>query len=116
MEFFIILLIVAFIVFYRKSNGDSVYKFVKTSIGNVYDKYAPYSFKVVREKCKEMGLDYNKKQYTIQVIIFAGVALVISYLYFYNVVVSIIYVVVVICFIPYLAYLRCKGLYSEFIF
>ena len=116
MEFIIVLLIVAFIVLYRKSNGESLYKFVTTSIGNVYDKYAPYSFKVIREKCKEMGLEYTKKQYLIQVIVFASVAFIISYLYFYNIVVSFFYVVLVICFIPYLAYLRCKRLYSEFIF
>ena len=108
MEFLIILFIVVFVVLYRKSNGESLYKFVTTSIGDVYDKYAPYSFKVIREKCKEMGLEYTKKEYTIQVIVFAVLAFVISYLYFYNIVVSFIYVVVVIAFIPYLAYLRCK--------
>ena len=116
MEFIIIVFIVLFVVLYRKSNGESLYKFVTTSIGNVYEKYAPYSFKVIREKCKEMGLEYTKKQYLIQTIVFAVVAFVISYLYFYNVVVSLLYVIVVIAFIPYLAYLRCKRLYSEFIF
>ena len=50
MEFIIILLVVVFVVLYRKSNGESLYKFVTTSVGNVYDKYAPYSFKVIREK------------------------------------------------------------------
>ena len=63
-----------------------------------------------------MGLEYTKKQYSIQVITFAVVAFVISYLYFYNFVISFIYVVAVIAMIPYLAYLRCKRLYSEFIF
>ena len=116
MEFIIVLLIVLFIVLYRKSNGESLYKFVATSLGNVYDKYAPYSFKNIRERCKEMGLEYTKKQYSIQVITFAVVAFVISYLYFYNFVISFIYVVAVIAMIPYLAYLRCKRLYSEFIF
>ena len=116
MEFLIILLIAVFIVLYRKSNGESFYKFISTSLGNVYDKYAPYSFKVIREKCKEMGLEYTKKQYIIQTITFAVVAFVISYLYFYNIIISVIYVVVVVSFIPYLAYLRCKRLYSEFIF
>ena len=82
MEFLIILFVVLFIVLYRKSNGETLYKFVSTSLGNVYEQYAPYSFKVVREKCKEMGLEYTKKQYTIQVIVFAVVAFVISYLYF----------------------------------
>ena len=116
MEFIIVLLIVLFIVLYRKSNGESLYKFVTTSLGNIYDKYAPYSFKNIRERCKEMGLEYTKKQYTFQVITFAAVAFIISYLYFYNFVISFIYVCVVIALIPYLAYLRCKRLYSEFIF
>lgn len=116
MEFIILLLIVLFIVLYRKSNGESLYKFVSTNIGNVYDKYAPYSFKNIRERCKEMGLEYTKKQYTIQVIVFASLAFIISYLYFYNIIISFVYVIVVVSIIPYLAYLRCKRLYSEFIF
>jgi len=116
MEYIIVLLLVLFIVLYRKSNGESLYKFVSTSIGNVYNKYAPYSFKSVRERCKEMGLEYTKKQYTMQVIVFAALAFIISYLYFYNIVIAFIYVIVVISIIPYLAYLRCKRLYSEFIF
>ncbi len=116
MEFLILFLIILFVVLYRKSNGESIYKFVTTSIGNVYDKYAPYSFKNIRERCKEMGLEYTKRQYTMQVIVYAVLAFVIYYLYFYNIVIAFIYVVVVISIIPYLAYLRCKRLYSEFIF
>ncbi|MBQ8891459.1 MAG: hypothetical protein IJ068_01175 [Bacilli bacterium] len=116
MEFIIILLIVIFVVLYRKSNGESVYKFVSTSIGDIYDKYAPYSFKNIRERCKEMGLEYTPRQYTVQVIVFASLAFIISYLYFYNIVISFLYVVAVVSIIPYLAYLRCKRLYSEFIF
>ena len=116
MEFVIILLIVLFVVLYRKSNGESVYKFLVNNVENVYETYAPYSFKSIREKCKEMGLEYTTRQYTIQVIIFATLAFVISYLYFYNIVISFIYVVLVVSIIPYLAYLRCKRLYSEFIF
>lgn len=116
MELVIILLIVLFVVLYRQSNGESIYKFVVKGVGSVYDKYAPFSFKVIREKCKEMGLEYSTKQYTIQVVVFATVAFVISYLYFYNAFISLIYVILVISVIPYLAYLRCKRIYSEFIF
>ena len=116
MEFVIILFIVLFVVLYRKSNGESLYKFVTTSIGNIYDKYAPYSFKVVREKCKEMGLEYTKRQYFVQFATFSILAFVISYLYFYNIIISLLYVILIDAFIPYLAYLRCKRLYSEFIF
>ena len=116
MEFLIILAIVFFIFFYRQSNGENVYQFVTDSVGNVYEKYAPYSFKMIREKCKEMGLEYTPKQYAMQVVIFSVLAFVITYLYFYNVVTSIIYVIITISFIPYLAYLRCKRVYSEFLF
>ena len=116
MELVIILLVVLFVVLYRQSNGTSVYKFVVNNVEVVYERYAPYSFKVVREKCKEMGLEYTTKQYTMQVVIFAVLAFVISYLYFYNALISLIYVVLTISIIPYLAYLRCKRVYSEFIF
>ena len=116
MEFVIILFIVLFIVLYRKSNGESVYKFLVNNVENIYETYAPYSFKVVREKCEEMGLEYSARQYTIQVVVFAALAFIISYLYFYNAIISLIYVIVTISIIPYLAYLRCKRVYSEFIF
>ena len=116
MEFVIILFVVLFIVLYRQSNGTSVYKFITDNVEIIYEKYAPYSFKVVREKCKEMGLEYSKKKYTIQVIIFAVLSFIISYLYFYNALISMIYVVITISIIPYLAYLRCKRVYSEFVF
>ena len=77
MEFVIIFLVVMFVVLYRQSNGTSVYKFVVDNVEVIYEKFAPYSFKVVREKCKEMGLEYSAKQYTTQVIIFAVLAFVI---------------------------------------
>ena len=116
MEFVIVLLVVLFVVLYRQSNGTSVYKFVVNNVEIVYEKYAPYSFKVVREKCKDMGLEYSTRQYTTQVLVFASLAFIISYLYFYNAFISIIYVTVTISFIPYLSYLRCKRVYSEYVF
>ena len=116
MEFIIILAIVLFVTLYRQSNGESVYKFVTDGVETVYEKYAPYSFKMIREKCKEMGLEYSKKEYLMQVIIFAVVAFVISWLYFYSILVSFLYVILVVSMIPYLSYLRCKRVYSEFVF
>ena len=115
--FLIVLVIAIFIVLYRNnSNSNNVYKFLNKRIGVIYDKYAPYSFKVVREKVKELGQEYTPRQYTIQIIVFAVGAAVVTYLYFYNIVVSLIYAVVAVSIIPYLTYLRCKRLYSEFIF
>lgn len=114
--FILIAFIVIFILAYRKSAGSSIYKYVTKRAGNVYDKYAPYSFKEVRQKVKELGQDYSKKQYTFQIVIFAVAAAVISYLYFYNLLISLLYSVIAVMIVPYLTYLRCKRIYSEFIF
>lgn len=115
--FIVILLIAIFVVLYRNnSNSNNVYKFINSKINFVYEKYAPYSFKVVREKVKELGQEYTPKQYAIQITAFAVGAAVVTYLYFFNIVVSIIYALIAVSVIPYLTYLRCKRLYSEFIF
>lgn len=116
MELIFILLIALFVMMYRSYKGQNVHKFVTEHVGTIYDKFAPYSFKVVREKTKELGQEYTIKQYTIQIVTFAAFAAVISYMYFYNILVSIIYIVLSVSVIPYLAYLRCKRVYSEFIF
>ena len=115
--FLIVLAIAVFIILYRNnSNSNNVYKFINKKVGALYDRYAPYSFKVVREKVKELGQEYTPRQYVIQVIVFAVGAAVVTYLYFYNIIVSIIYSIAAVAVIPYLTYLRCKRLYSEFIF
>lgn len=116
MEFLLILVIALFIVIYRMNTGAITYKFIVDKVGDVYEKFAPYSFKKIREKVKELGMEYTAKQYTVQVIIFAGGAFVVSYLYFYNIITSIFYMILAVAVIPYLAYLRCKRVYSEFIF
>ena len=114
--FLIVLAIAIFVILYNNSNSNNVYKFINKKIGVIYDKYAPYSFKVVRDKVKELGQEYTPRQYAIQVIVFAVSAAVVTYLYFYNIVVSLIYSALAVLVIPYLTYLRCKRLYSEFIF
>ena len=114
--FVIILVIAIFIILYRSNKKTNVYKFLNKQAQVLYDKYAPYSFKVTREKVKELGQEYTTKQYLIQVVVFSVGAALITYLYFYNVVVSLIYAVLAVLVIPYLTYLRCKRLYSEFIF
>lgn len=116
-EFIIVVSLLLFAIIYRKNEGNqSIYKFVVKTVGNTYEKYAPYSFKMVREKTKELGREYTIKQYTIQVIVFAGFAGVVGYLYFYSIIWSVFYAIVAVAFIPYLAYLRCKKIYSEFVF
>ena len=116
MEFILIGIILVFIMLYRSSQGKGVYKFVQKQVGIAYEKYAPYSYKTMREKVKELGLEYTPRQYMMQIIGFAAVAGVCSYLYFYNIIISVVYIVAAISVIPYLTYLRCKRQYSEFIF
>ena len=115
-EILIIAVILIFIYIYRKNTGDSSYKFINKTIGETYNKYAPYSFKVVREKAKELGQEYTSRQYAVQIIIFGVSAAFVAYLYFYSILWSVVYAVAAILMVPYLAYMRCKKAYSEFIF
>ncbi len=110
------LIIALFVILYRKNTGAITYKFISDKVEEAYDKFAPFSFKKIREKVKELGMEYSAKQYTTQIVLFAGGAFIISYLYFYNIIISIVYALVAILVIPYLSYLRCKRIYSEFIF
>lgn len=116
MELFIMLVIGIFVVSYRQQNGANVYKFITEGIKNIYNKYAPYSYQEVREKSKELGQDYGPKEYLTQIIMIGGLFAVIGYMYFYSIALAIFYAVVAIMFIPYLAYLRYKRVYSEFLF
>ena len=115
-ELFIIIVFVIGIYLYRNYKGESVGNYVFGQVQNIYESFAPYSFRVVREKTKQLGQEYTVRQYTIQVVLFAGFASVVSYLYFYNIIISIIYALVAVSFVPYLSFLRCKKVYSEFIF
>ena len=116
MELIILLIIAIFVLSYRYNTGDNVYKFFGDTVSNVYNTYAPYSYREVREKSKELGYEYTPKQYLVQVLMMGGAAAVISYMYFFSIFVTVVYVIVAICFIPYLAYLRTQRLYSEYIF
>lgn len=116
MVLFLLLVIALGVLFYRNYQGQNINKFINSQVGSTYQKFAPYSFKVVREKTKQLGQEFTVRQYTIQVAVFSLVAGVISYLYFYSIPITILYIVVIICFVPYLAYLRCKKVYSEFLF
>ncbi len=115
-EFIVVAVVFIFIIMYRVKSGESVYKFITKSAAAAYDKYAPYSFKVMREKVKELGLEYSPRQYLMQIVLFAGGAGIVGYLYFYDLIVVIIYMIIAVSFIPYITYLRCKRQYSEYIF
>lgn len=115
-ELFIIIFFVGGIYLYRNYKGENVGKYLAGQVQGIYEKVTPYSFRVVREKTKQLGQEYTVRQYTIQITLFAGFAAVVSYLYFYNIIISIIYAIAAVSFVPYLAYLRCKKVYSEFVF
>lgn len=115
-EIILVALIFVFIVMYRTRRGNSVYSFINEQVNSAYDKYAPYSYKEMRKKIKELGLDYTPRQYFMQIIMFTGIAGGVGYLYFYNLLICIIYIIIAIAFIPYITYLRSKRQYSEFIF
>ncbi len=115
-EILVIFFILVFMILYRKNTGGKFYKYIANGVADVYDKYAPYSFKMVREKTKELGQEYTPRQYMIQIAVFAGGAAIITYLYFYSIIIAIIYAVIAVLFIPYLAYLRCNKVYSEYLF
>ncbi len=115
-ELIFLIVLVVLIFLYRNYKGQNVRKFITSQVQTVYDKFAPYSFKIVREKTKELGQEYTPRQYMIQIIVMSVFTAVVTYLYFYNLFFSLVYVIVVIMFIPYLSYLRCKRVYSEFIF
>ncbi len=115
-ETILVIAIAGFAILYYMKTGSSMYKFIIDTSSNIYDKYAPFSFKVIQQKVKDMGQEYTPRQYAIQIVLFAGGAFGISYLYFYNIVTSIVYSIVAVCAIPYITYLRSKRIYSEFIF
>ena len=116
MVFFLLLIIAIVVLLYRNYKGQNVSKFITDQVQAVYERFAPYSYKVVREKTKDLGQEYTARQYLIQVLVMGGFAGIVTYLYFYNIVVSVIYIIIAIAFIPYLSFLRCKRVYSEFIF
>ena len=115
-ELVLLLIIAGLTLLLRRKPGENVYKYVTGKAADVYEKYAPYSFKMVREKAIELGQEFTPRQYLTQVIILGGLAALVGYFYFYNVIVAVIYAIIAIAFIPYLAYLRLQRVYSEYIF
>ena len=116
MELIILLAIAILVMLYRNYKGENVGRFINDQVAVLYDKFAPYSFKKVREKTKELGKELSPKEYLMQCVFLGSFAGVVSYLYFYNLVTSIVYVIAAVLIVPYLSFLRCKRVYSEFIF
>jgi hypothetical protein len=119
MELVLLFLLATFAFSYRLNKNSSVSgtaKFISNNIQGFYEKFAPYSYKQMREKIKSLGEDFSTKQYISQAVLFAGVAGGIAYLYFYDLLITIIYAGIAVAVIPYLTYLRSKRIYSEYIF
>lgn len=115
-ELLILIAIAVALIMYRNYQGQNVGKYITSQVQVVYDKFAPYSFKMVRDKTKELGQEYTPRQYAMQIAMISGFTGIVTYLYFYSVTTTVIYVLVSMAFVPYLAYLRCKRVYSEYIF
>ncbi len=115
-ELILIIVVVVGIYLYRVYQGQNVSRFFSDGVAGIIDKISPYSYRTVREKVKELGQEYTIRQYTIQLAAIGGFTAVVTFLYFYNLTISLIYVIISSFIVPYLSYLRSKRLYSEFIF
>ena len=116
MELFLLITIALIVIFYRGYRGKNTMRFINDQVTVLYDKFAPYSYKKVREKTKQLGQEFTSRQYVIQATLIGGFAAVISYLYFYNLIISLVYLILGVMIGPYLSFLRCNRIYSEFIF
>ena len=114
--FIIVAIILLFVIVYRSNIGDDVYKFINKQGKTLYSKVAPYTYSEIKKKIKDLGQDYTMQQYIGQVILFAVGAGIVTYLYFYSLIVSIIYAIAAVALVPYINYLRCKRVFSEFVF
>ena len=114
--FAICAVILIFIILYRSNTGEQAYRFVSAQGHKLYSKVAPFTYKEIRKKIRDLKQDYTIQQYIAQVALFAVGGGVITYLYFYNLIISIIYGLIAVSAVPYINYLRCKRLYSEFVF
>ncbi len=63
MELIALLAIALFVILFRTGNSKKAYKEAAGKASEVYEKYAPYTFKQVTQKTKELGFQYTKKQY-----------------------------------------------------
>lgn len=114
--FIIVAILVIFLIIYRSNAGEQAYQYVNRQSRRLYSKVAPYTYKEIKKKIKELKQDYTTQQYIGQVLLFAVVGGVVTYLYFYNLLTAFIYAFLATLAVPYINYLRCKRLYSEFIF
>ena len=82
MELVLLLAIAIFVLAYRYNTGDNVYKFFADTVSGVYNTYAPYSYKEVKQKTKELGYEYTPRQYATQVMLLGGGAAGLTFFVF----------------------------------
>ena len=70
MELFLLLAVAILVLLYRNYRGQNISKFFSDNFKTIYDKFAPYSYKVVREKTKELGQEYTIRDYAVQIVFF----------------------------------------------
>ena len=119
MELVLLLIIAAFAIVYRMNQNSTVTgtaKSMASGIRSLYDKIAPFGYKQMRDKIKDLGEEYSTRKYIGQVIMFGGFAAIISYLYFYDILTTLVYTVIAAAVVPYINYLNYKRLYSEYVF
>ena len=68
MEYLFVIAILLFIIVNRLRSGEKFYNYVSGATDRLYDKYASYSFKVIRQKIKDMGMELTPKEYLIEFI------------------------------------------------
>ena len=114
--FVLVALILVFIMVYRNASNQNIYKYLKDNFQVITDRLAPYSYKQIRDKVKNLGQNYSTKKYVVQIILFGGLAAVGGYVYFRSIIITIVYMILAIVAIPVLSYWRYKRIYSEFVF
>ena len=119
-ELTLITLIIIFVWGYRASKnsdkGESVSQFLFNGFQNIYNRYSPYSYQEVQTKAKELGYEYTTREYVEQIVIFGGGAIGVTYMYFYNIPIALIYGFIATMGVPYLKYLKTNKIYSEYLF
>ena len=104
-ELAILLMIAVVVIVARRNPGENVYKFFASNATKAYEKYAPYSFKMVREKAIELGQEFTPRQYLTQILMIGGIGALIGYFYFYSIITSVIYMAIAVSFIPYVKFI-----------
>ena len=84
MELVLLLLIAIFAIAYRSSQNQTVAgttKYLSGQAKDLYERIAPFSYKQMRSKIKDLGEDFTPKQFARQILLFAGLASVHIYIF-----------------------------------